>query len=360
MSTTVAEYEYNVLGWRTVKRLDTAASTPDGLDQERRYDYLRSWQLAEEHIDEIDSADQTAWTSIYFDVTNSTNERLSALRDLDALDADNQIGYAGYCFDAELACYGVRHRVYDPSMGRWITRDPVGYVDGLSSYGYAKSNSVRLADPLGLACEQPGGDRPGIIEDPGSDAACEGAVLNIYERCGGTDLFERALGLVQQSCNQMPTLQVSCFAPDGLPPPTGASYTCIRDNKNVHRLVISPATPCAGIAHELLHVADFCSAASNGRECGDGTISPGKQGTQAQCDFHACTEARANALSCCAYLELGYGSWGECMTSNKQEYLKDADRSSCNTDSWRLKWDMCASQAGGDAICGSEFEVPVY
>jgi RHS repeat-associated protein len=65
---------------------------------------------------------------------------------------DNVIGYAGYIFNAELpgaGVYTVRHRHYDPDLGRWIQRDPLGYVDGMGLYEYVRGAPMSLIDPLG-------------------------------------------------------------------------------------------------------------------------------------------------------------------------------------------------------------------
>jgi RHS repeat-associated protein len=43
-----------------------------------------------------------------------------------------------------------RNRFYDPLAGRWVNRDPAGYVDGLSMYLYARANPWGLVDPTGL------------------------------------------------------------------------------------------------------------------------------------------------------------------------------------------------------------------
>jgi len=40
-------------------------------------------------------------------------------------------------------------RHYDPRHGRWLQRDPSGYVDGMNLYEYTKSRPARLADPIG-------------------------------------------------------------------------------------------------------------------------------------------------------------------------------------------------------------------
>ena len=59
---------------------------------------------------------------------------------------DNIIGYAGYIFNAESPgaangyFYTVRHRHYEPGLGRWRERDPLGYVDGMGLYEYVRGD----------------------------------------------------------------------------------------------------------------------------------------------------------------------------------------------------------------------------
>jgi RHS repeat-associated protein len=65
----------------------------------------------------------------------------------------NVIGFAGYHWDEELGLWLSRHRVYDPELGRWIQRDPAGYIDGLSLYLYVSGNPFSLVDPTGLFWE---------------------------------------------------------------------------------------------------------------------------------------------------------------------------------------------------------------
>ena len=59
-------------------------------------------------------------------------------------------GYAGYEHDESLTMYQVRHRVYRPDLGRWMTRDPLGYVDGMSLYEYVAGMAVFGRDFTGL------------------------------------------------------------------------------------------------------------------------------------------------------------------------------------------------------------------
>ncbi len=41
-------------------------------------------------------------------------------------------------------------RYYDPSVGRFLTRDPVGYEGGINLYTFCGNNPVNYADPSGL------------------------------------------------------------------------------------------------------------------------------------------------------------------------------------------------------------------
>jgi RHS repeat-associated protein len=64
-------------------------------------------------------------------------------------DVDNALGHQGLHLDTESALYYNRNRYFSPALGRFIARDPLGYVDGMSVYQYAKSSPLDLIDPAG-------------------------------------------------------------------------------------------------------------------------------------------------------------------------------------------------------------------
>jgi RHS repeat-associated protein len=58
------------------------------------------------------------------------------------------VGGLGYQQDAETGLMRLGHRMYDSSMGRFISRDPIQY--GYNWYGYCDSDSVNAVDNTGL------------------------------------------------------------------------------------------------------------------------------------------------------------------------------------------------------------------
>jgi RHS repeat-associated protein len=61
-------------------------------------------------------------------------------------------GFAGGFYDADtkLVRFGVRD--YDPGMGRWTNKDPIGIAGGDTNvYAYGGNDPVDLVDPSGLA-----------------------------------------------------------------------------------------------------------------------------------------------------------------------------------------------------------------
>lgn len=58
--------------------------------------------------------------------------------------------FTGHYYHARSGLYLTMYRAYSPTIGRWLSRDPIGERGGLNLYGYVHNNSVNLWDPLGL------------------------------------------------------------------------------------------------------------------------------------------------------------------------------------------------------------------
>jgi RHS repeat-associated protein len=62
-------------------------------------------------------------------------------------------GKWGYYLDTKTNLYYCQNRFYDPAVGRWLTRDPIGFAGGVNVYGYCASMPVGKLDSEGLNWE---------------------------------------------------------------------------------------------------------------------------------------------------------------------------------------------------------------
>jgi RHS repeat-associated protein len=60
--------------------------------------------------------------------------------------------FTGREYDPESQIYFYRARYYHPPLGRFISRDPKDYVDGLNLYEYVRSHPTVSLDPNGTDC----------------------------------------------------------------------------------------------------------------------------------------------------------------------------------------------------------------
>ncbi len=58
--------------------------------------------------------------------------------------------FTGREYDSETGLYYYRARYYDPLIGRFISKDPIGFAGGINKYVYVGNSPVTYIDPLGL------------------------------------------------------------------------------------------------------------------------------------------------------------------------------------------------------------------
>ncbi|RLA50747.1 MAG: hypothetical protein DRR42_12260 [Gammaproteobacteria bacterium] len=98
---------------------------------------------------------------------------------------DNDLRFPGQYYDEESGLHYNYFRDYDPSMGRYITSDPIGLGAGTNTYGYVQQNPLIYIDQLGLfgcrpapeisltaqICDSDGGDPYASRYCPSGDCA---------------------------------------------------------------------------------------------------------------------------------------------------------------------------------------------
>ncbi|MFW5451640.1 MAG: RHS repeat-associated core domain-containing protein [Methylophagaceae bacterium] len=89
-----------------------------------------------------DQSQQIVWQASYtpFGEATITTEAIT-----------NNIRFPGQYYDQETNLHYNYFRYYDPSLGRYITSDPIGLAGGINTYGYVGGNPLGYIDVFGLA-----------------------------------------------------------------------------------------------------------------------------------------------------------------------------------------------------------------
>ncbi|NLA21182.1 hypothetical protein GPU89_37615 [Burkholderia cepacia] len=91
------------------------------------------------------SAEHSAWGMAKEVIRNVVNE---------GVELRNPIRFQGQYHDHESGLHYNRYRYYDPEVGRFVSKDPIGLVGGINVYGYVR-NPLTWVDPLGLQATGP-------------------------------------------------------------------------------------------------------------------------------------------------------------------------------------------------------------
>lgn len=63
--------------------------------------------------------------------------------------------FTGHYYHARSGLYLAPYRAYSPTIGRWLSRDPIGERGGLNLYRYVQNDPTRWTDPSGLLALPP-------------------------------------------------------------------------------------------------------------------------------------------------------------------------------------------------------------
>ncbi len=92
-----------------------------------------------------------AWSGVYKAWGLAKEQRSETAK---RSDIRNPLRFQGQYYDVETGLHYNRYRYYDPQVGRFIGKDPIGFAGDLNIYAYAP-NPVEWIDPLGLAKHSP-------------------------------------------------------------------------------------------------------------------------------------------------------------------------------------------------------------
>ena len=79
---------------------------------------------------------------------------------------------------------------YDPTIGRWLSRDPIGEDRGWNLYGYVSNNPISLWDPFGLELCEADQERLGSYIDPAEAGSAFELGLQAFRDGGRQGLME--------------------------------------------------------------------------------------------------------------------------------------------------------------------------
>ncbi len=143
------------------------------------------------------------------------------------VDGDGQavninLRFPGQYYDDETGLHYNYFRYYDPSIGRYITSDPIGLDGGLNIYGYALSNPLTHIDPTGESATAGATWGGNIGTGIGSLGGPVGAVVG---RAVGTVVGAGVGYVIAKSCsssNEPPAPYYSKRPPNAWPADAGA------------------------------------------------------------------------------------------------------------------------------------------
>lgn len=118
-------------------------------------------------------------------------------------------GFAGMLYNADSGLYLTQYRAYDPTVGRWISRDPLyagmplGFVDireATNLYAYVRNSPVNYVDPRGTNPLIGVGAGVGTIAMPGIGTVAGGIVGGVV----GYFVFDAVLNSTAENPPQLP------------------------------------------------------------------------------------------------------------------------------------------------------------
>ena len=111
--------------------------------------------------------------------------------DGDGIATTINLRFAGQYYDAESGLHDNWHRTYDPSLGRYLSSDPIGLDGGMNTFGYVGQSPMVNVDPKGLFAPSTVGE---LISGELATSAASSGILSPAAAITGAGLAGYGLG----------------------------------------------------------------------------------------------------------------------------------------------------------------------
>jgi RHS repeat-associated protein len=208
----------------------------------------------------------------------------------------NEIGHQGLLHDEQTGLVYNRARMLQPTLGRFMQNDPLGYVDGLNTYEYCGSNSVRYLDSLGFQATT----QPNDLARARGMRSCEesrAALLREMKDPNGRGVLSSLYACARKN---------DCLNEEGVEcvwEPEKPWYGLYEPARKTFFLNAAKNDPSRWrtTLHELVHAADCKKTFDANNRCLDRMIVEARAYWRAECDTceQACERAWDSAKSAC-------------------------------------------------------------
>ena len=191
---------------------------------------------------------------------------------------NNRQTYTGREWDEQLAMYHYRARMYDPTAGRFCSRDPIGFKGSKwNLYEYCNAVPLSRRDPMGLASES---DDLAPLPDPLPDLPEAGA------KCSCRKFIEGKKTEVDGRDGKRCGVKVYCDSSCPSGKPGEALFPDVNGNIRICMTPQSTEREYSMIfEHEMQHARDFCT-------------TPPPPVKDWNCDICKKYESHAHAVNC--------------------------------------------------------------
>ena len=134
-------------------------------------------------------------------------------------------GFAGGLLDGDTGLIRFGFMDYEPSIGRWTARDPIGLSGGLNVYGYVHNSPAQFVDLFGLSRAD--------IDAATEKVARDNPDLNVDKRTGTMNMIGNGDGFTNPITKQVSVNKD--YLRDNLTPQEKLNLERVIIHENLHR-----------------------------------------------------------------------------------------------------------------------------